>query len=254
MTLSFNRDLFVCAGLLCLASAPASAQNALPGENRATSPAAPSVTAVIAPSVTEHLQMQAGQIAGLNRLYDDYAARRMKHEINLAQWHNQLRHSPAYYEHGKAARLERSIHEAQRKVMADFLSTREKALKILTPVQRAQLESLANDTRIKVRGDRYYQMLLMRAEELWQAPLDNGFAPAMYPGQMHNERQARDYGHGNHGYGNYGVYGGYSYGHPQYGVYGSYSQGSVGVHAGVGRGGPSFGVSIGRVFGGWIYR
>jgi hypothetical protein len=246
MTFSIKQNLFVCAGLLCGAVMPVAAQNYPPAQGAVTSPSAPLPEA---PSITAHLQMPAEQIYQLNRLYDDYVARRMKHEANLAQWQNQLRHSPAYYEHGQVARLERNIYEVRQKVSRDFLSTREKALKVLTPVQRAQLEALSRDARIRVRGDRYHQLLLLPVEQLWQVRLDNGFESPIYPEHRYDGRHPRDYGHGN-----YGVYGGYSYGHPQYGVYGSYGQSSVGVHAGIGRGGPSFGIGIGRIFGGWVHR
>jgi hypothetical protein len=47
----------------------------------------------------------------------------------------------------------------------------------------------------------------------------------------------------------YGVYGGYAYGLPHYGVGANYGRGPVGVHAGIGSGGPRVGVSIGGVLG-----
>lgn len=199
--------------------------------------------------------MQAGQISQLNRLYDAYAARRLKQENTLMQLQNQLRQAqaPTAFDQNKATRLLREINEAQQKVAADLLTTRANALKVLTPVQRSQLEGLATDPRIRVPGDRYYQLLLMPVEAIWQLPLDNGWQPGQpqnYTNQYPRDQRATDQRTRDNGSGSYGVYGGYSYGYPDYGVYGNYGQGGVGVQVGIGRGGPSIGVGIGRVFGG----
>jgi Spy/CpxP family protein refolding chaperone len=204
----------------------------------------------LAPSITTHLQMQLGQIEQLNRLYDGYTARRLKQEAGLMKLQNQMQQAqaPTTFDQNKATRLLREINEAQQKVASDLLATRANAIKILTPVQRLQLESLATDARIRVPGDRYYQLLLMPVEALWQVPLDNGWQPGQpqsHADQYPGNRRTRD-----NGSGSYGVYGGYSYGYPDYGVYGNYGQGGVGVQVGIGRGGPSIGVGIGRVFGG----
>ena len=245
MKFTMKRNILTCLGLLGLAALPALAQNTLPGTAPSPSGAMlPPPIAPAPPSITAHLQMQPGQIGQLNRLYDDYASQRLKHEASIAQWQNQLRQAQAStpFDQNRATRLLREINEAQQKVAQDFLAARSKALKVLTPVQRSQLESLSTDARIRVLGDRYYQLLLMPVDGLWQLPLDNGLLPGSYYSERNpSDERARDSG-------SYGVYGGY--GQPDYGVYGSYGQGGVGVQVGIGRGGPSIGVGIGSVFGG----
>jgi hypothetical protein len=126
-----------------------------------------------------------------------------------------------------------------------------KALQILPPVQRSQLDALPHDPRFLLRRDSLYQLLLAPISELG-APVENLEA------REHAGVDARD-PYNRHprsnGVGSYGVYGGYGYGYgygyggPQARVYGGYQQGAVGVHAGVGLGGPTVGISIGRVFG-----
>ena len=255
-------NILTCIGLLCFSMMPTVAQNAPagapvgePGMGSYPSTAAmPSTAAptsqMAAPSITTHLQMQSGQVAQLNRLYDAYATRRLKQETNLMQLQNQLSQAqaPTTFDQNKATRLLREINETRQKVAADLLVTRANALKVLTRVQRSQLEGLATDARIKMPGDRYYQLFLMPVEAIWQLPVEHGLQPGQpqsYANQYPRDQQARD-----NGSGSYGVYGGYSYGYPDYGVYGNYGQGGVGVHVGIGRGGPSIGVGIGRVFGG----
>lgn len=229
--------LFAIGALLSVLSLPALAQY----------PSAPvGEAAVAAPSVSlpQILQLQARQIEGLDRLYDGYASRRAAKEANIARWAGQLRaaQAPTSFDARAATRLQQNIGEAQQKVAADLLSTRAKALQMLPPVQRAQLESLATDSRFKVRSDRYFQLFLLPVEQLWQQSLA-GKSARLLP----NQRQSR---YRDQGAGSYGVYGGYGYGQPQIGVYGSYGQGPVGVHAGVGRGGASIGIGIGGIFGG----
>ena len=148
------------------------------------------------------LQLEDGQIERLKRLHDDHIER-------AASWNN------------------------TRKIADDLKQTRAKSLRVLTPVQRAQLESFATDSRFQWRADWMHPLLLQPVDE------------ADYPEpRARSKRRSRLKGSGN-----YGVYGGYSYGRPDVGVYGNYGQGAVGVHGGIGRGGPSIGVSIGRVFG-----
>lgn len=232
----------VVVACLC-AAMPARALETRLGDNAARSDAASTAS-----SLTAYLQMTAPQIERLNRFYDDYADRRLTQETKMAQWQQQLQQAqaPTSFDERRATRLLRDIGEAQQKVVADFLSTRAKALKTLTPVQRAQLETLTTDSRMEVRRDRYYQILLLPVENMWQAAPET---ERRLSSNQNQNRQPRRY----KGNGSYGVYGGYGYGQPQYGVYGSYGEGPIGVHAGIGRGGPSIGIGIGRVFGGgWL--
>ncbi len=221
-------------------------------------------------SILSHLQLRPGQVERLSRLYDDYAARRSEHQEKISLWQGQLTTAQQDGDERAATRLARDINDARREVEDDFLSARGKALKTLTRVQRAQLQSVASDPRIKIRRDKYFQLLLMPAHNIWQAPLlhepaasstlnpaqpnrsypdrsypDRRYPDRRYPGRSRG-RRARSAG------GSYGVYGGYGYRQPQYGVYGNYGQGPVGVHAGIGRGGPSVGIGVGGVFGGFL--
>lgn len=251
-----NLHIFACAGLLCLTIAPVSAHNTLAGAGvladvDATPPAS---NTPLAPSVTAHLQMQAGQIERLSRLFDVYAARRFQQEASIAQRQNQLTAIQATtpFDQAQAGRLRRAISEAQQQVTTDFLATHVKALKMLMTVQRAQLEALANDTRLKVRHDKYYELLLLPTEQLWQSPLPT----ERNRGELERNglpSRPRQQAHHN-GSANYGVYGGYGQGEPQYGVYGNYGKGRTGVQVGIGRGGPSVGIGIGGIFGGWHRR
>lgn len=242
MKFSISLNSLACAGLLCLAMLPANAHNDL-----AEGTAAPlsSASRQLAPSITSHLQMRAGQIEQLNRLFDAYATHRSEQEANLARWQNQLDQMPTpTADPGQASHLRRDINEAQQQVTTDFLTTRDKALKTLLPVQRAQLAALATDPRIKVRGDQYYELLLLPVEQLGQFPMSREFEESRLTSRPRRQPRHRSSA-------NYDIYGGYSQGQPQYGVYGSYGQGSTGVQVGVGRGGPSIGISVGGIFGGW---
>jgi hypothetical protein len=197
----------------------------------------------MAASLTEHLQMQGSQMERLNRLYDRYAPRRAKQESTLARQQSELQRAqaPTTFDQSQAARLLREVEQTRQKMASDFLETRADALKVLTSVQRSQLEFLANDTRTRMRNDSYYQLLVAPLDEAW--PMDNSVL-APYRGYPANGRDER-----NNPSGRYGVYGGYGYGQPQYGVYGSVGQGPVGIYGGVGRGGPSIGIGIGGIFG-----
>lgn len=253
--LSVGKNL-VLSGLLSMATLPVAALQVPSRIDEATakpldeaplssvSPSSPTAEA----SLTAHLRMQAGQIERLNRLYNDYISRRVKEEAHIQDWQSQLQQaqSPASYDERKATRLLRDISNAEQKVATAFLASRAQALKTLNPVQRAQLEAMSTDSRMKLHHDRYYQLLLLGVEDIWRAPAETRTERRMSESRAHNRRPARYKGNGS-----YGVYGGYGYGGPQYGVYGNYGQGAIGVHAGIGRGGPSFGIGIGRVFGGW---
>ena len=140
----------------------------------------------------------------------------------------------------------------------DFVAVQTRALQILTPLQRAQLDSIVDDSRLRIRDDQYSQLLLtpLRTKD---STRNNDYRDQ--ENQRNNERQraekqpgkSRNRNRRSNGSGSYGVYGGYSYGGPNYGVYGNYGQGNVGVGATIGRYGPSIGVNVGRVFGGrWL--
>ncbi len=194
-------------------------------------------------SIIAHLQLRSGQTERLSRLYDDYASKRLEHEDQIARWQSELRRAQYSSDERQETKLARSINDTRRQVEDDLLGTRFKALKTLTLVQRAQLKSVARDPRVRLRHDRYFQLLLMPAQGLWQAPLQRDYVPASSQNRTRSRRSQYKGG-------NYGVYGGYGYGQPQYGVYGNYGKGPIGVHAGIGRGGPSIGIGIGGVFGG----
>ncbi len=231
-----NRRFFAIGALLCLATPPLRAQNAASNSVRSAAPMALSLSA--------YLQMSGDQIGRFDRQFDAYAARRSQQEATLFQLQGQLAQAqaPTAFDERKAARLLREISQARQKVAADLLSSRAKALEILGPVQRSQLQSLPTDPRFVVQNDRFYQLLLLPVENLWQDSANNG---RTWTQQTRNSQPS-----GLAGRGSYGVYGGYSYGGPSYGVYGSYGQGPIGVHAGVGRGGVSVGIGIGGIFGG----
>ncbi|MBW3636952.1 MAG: hypothetical protein KY445_10915 [Armatimonadetes bacterium] len=234
-----KRPLFAIGGLLCLMILPAKAQNAASNSTRSAAPTALSLSA--------YLQMSRDQIGRFDRQFDAYAARRSKQEATLFQLQGQLAQAqaPTSFNERKASRLLGEIGETRQKVAADLLSSRAKALEILGPVQRSQLQSLTSDPRFTVQNDRFYQLLLLPVENLWQNSSNNGRDERVWSQQTHNSQPS-----GLAGRGSYGVYGGYSYGGPSYGVYGSYGQGPIGVHAGVGRGGVSVGIGIGGIFGG----
>jgi Spy/CpxP family protein refolding chaperone len=190
-------------------------------------------------SLAAHLQLKEAQLQSLDRLYDSYAALRAGHNEKMARWQSQLRRAqaPSSFNEREASRLTREMSAAQQKLSADFLWARSRALRVLTPVQRAQLEALAGDSRIAARPDKYLQLLVLPEEEF------ESLGPSqLLPPSQHTTRGASRRSKGT---ARYGVYGGYSYGGPNYGVYGSYGHGPVGVHVGIGRGGPSIGIGIG---------
>lgn len=205
-------------------------------------------------SLAALLQLQAAQSERLARLSNDWSARRHAQQSKIALNQSQL--APvaqgAAGDARRAARLGRDIETARRKMDSDWVSTRAKARQILSPVQRAQLDSLSGDPRYRLRSDSFYQLLvapvLVAPDAGLNAPQNQDDAArrnwldARRRAGFADSTPAR-------GTASYGVYGGYSYGGPNLGVYGGYHQGPVGVHAGVGLGGPSIGVSIGRVFG-----
>ncbi|WP_106380381.1 hypothetical protein [Abditibacterium utsteinense] len=256
--------LWAGAACLCLTHSPARAQtqkisrleaNRVAANRGAASTKNEGTIASARPiiSLAAFLQMRAAQITRLNRISDDYNSRRLKQQTTMAQSQEDLRSAqlPGSFDEKKAARLSGEINLARQKVAADFLAARTKALQTLDSVQRAQLESLATDTRFEVRTDRFYQLFLLPLEELFSAQF--GATERREYLQMQSARGPRSgtskrSGTGA-GTGTYGVYGGAGYGGPQYGVYGGYGRGPVGVHVGVGRGGPTIGVGIGGIFG-----
>lgn len=200
-------------------------------------------------SLAAILQLKSDQIARLNRIYDDLAARRLKQENTLAGLQNQLRlaQSPTAFDERKASRSMRDISELQQKISADFLSARGKSLQVLEAVQRAQLESVATDPRFQVRDDGFSQLLLLPVDQVGglQLNANSRFEPA----RNRNSRAPQRNGRGS-GTATYGAYGGYGYGGPDYGVRAGYGRGPIGVYAGVGRGGPRIGIGIGGILGG----
>ena len=227
------------------AAVPASALE-VPRANRTASalPLAPAQASTEA-SLATLLALQSAQAARLNRLYDNYAAQRLAQESKIVQWQAQLRRvqSPQSFDERLAARLLRDIREAQASVASGLLSARARALASLSSVQRAQLESVPTDKRVRVRRDYLYHLLLMPVAQLESLP-HTGRTQSLDGRAYPQSRSAR-----RRGAASYSVYGGYAYGQPQYGVGARYGRGSVGVHAGVGRGGPSVGISIGGVLG-----
>ncbi|HEX8464185.1 MAG TPA: hypothetical protein VF627_06145 [Abditibacterium sp.] len=236
-----NIRLLALGGALMSLSFPAVAQSSIPTQN-STSTAASNAAEV---SLIALLQMPMAQIERLNRLYADFASRRAGQENYQARLQTQLTaaQSPTSFDEKKAASLLRELGENRQKSASEFVSTRAKALQILQPVQRAQLQSIATDSRYQFKRDAYFLLLLLPVE---QSEATQFFArqPLSQPNfaQRNNARFP--------GSGNYGVYGGYGLGGPNYGVYGGYGVGGVGVYGGLGRGGPSIGIGIGGLFGG----
>jgi Spy/CpxP family protein refolding chaperone len=128
------------------------------------------------------LDLSDGQRAALDRLYDEFAQRRIEQEGKIARWRDDLQkaQSPTSFDERKAAGLLQSISEAGQKITDAFLRVRGKALEVLTPAQRAQLQELAAramSTRQDMAlappaRDHYYQLLLLPVEALLQTPVD----------------------------------------------------------------------------------
>ena len=246
-----SKSLFLLAvGTLIAVNLDARAQTqnsiskAIPTKNEANLKAArPTV------SLAAILQLQDNQIARLNRVYDDLAARRSKQETTLAQLQNGLQsaQSPTAFDEKKASRSMREITQLQQKISADFLSARAKSLQVLEPVQRAQLESLASDPRFSVRNDQFSRLLLLPSEQFGKVRSGADFRFENAPNRSSRAPRRRGYGGGT---ATYGVYGGYGYGGPDVGVRAGYGRGPVGVNIGVGRGGPRIGIGIGGILGG----
>lgn len=226
------------AGLFFFASTPVFAQ----GEGARQEPGATRLSPSAA-SLTQHLQMGSNQIERLDRLYQRYAPARAKQEAALAQQRSELQsaQAPTTFDERKSARLLRDIEQTKQEMAADALAARADALKILTPVQRSQLEAYSRDSRIIMREDNAYLLLASPVYESWG---QNNTVRSATSGRPYERRRDKDPITGR-----YGVYGGYGYGGPQYGVYGSAGKGAIGVYGGLGRGGPSIGIGIGRVFG-----
>lgn len=257
--------------LLASVSAPAHALTVqAEGLEQAPPRAQPAASAMA--SLASHLQAEAEQVGQLDRLYEGYASRRQQQEALIVGRQDELARAENLSDRRRAG-LRSEIQNAQRKMEADLLAARARALKILTPVQRAQLEALAQDARVQVRRDRYYQLLLMPVQAMEPLPLPrdgatrdggtrdggtrdgaarDGRESASQRERTSSGRSSRNRSARRKGTVRYGAYGGYAYGQTQYGVGASYGRGPVGVHAGIGRGGPAVGVSIGGVLGrGW---
>lgn len=214
---------FVVLSVLGSTALPVWSQNALPIKQSGVEQSGASSGV----SLSRLLQLSAAQIEQLNRFYSEFAAREAAQQAKT--------------------RSPQSVEKARQKVAADWRSTRARARQFLPPVQRSQLDSIANDPRFQLRRDSFYQLLAPgEAEFVAVSALKSDEA-------RHNWLEARRLenfnGNAARGTGSYGVYGGTGYSGPQAGIYGGYQQGAVGVHAGVGSGGPSVGISIGRVFG-----
>ena len=245
--------------LLAAAAAPASALNVRAQdaeamrESGADAPASTASPASSGVSLASRLQLREEQAEQLDRLYEGYATRRLEQEAGIERRQAELdrAQAPASFDEKGAARLARQNSEAEQKITSSLLAARTSALKVLSSVQRAQLESVAEslgEGRIKLRRDRYFQLLLMPADEREPLPLPRDARTR----ELHerSDRSSRSRSGRRKGTVSYGAYGGYGYGGPQYGVGASYGRGPVGVHAGIGRGGPSVGVSIGGILGG----
>jgi Spy/CpxP family protein refolding chaperone len=263
--IAMNKSAAPLSLILCMAISPAIAPAIADEQNKSEPPLtvgthlpAPTTTSLNASGtpnsaapvsqevlIANHLSLQNGQIERLNRLYDAYATERIKQEKNLDEWHIQLKiaQAPATFDEGKASRLMRDINKAQQRVADSFLSTRSKALDVLNETQRIQLQALASDSKIKVRNDKLFQLLMLAPSEFWRLPIDSDSERRLLSEREYKERQKR-----NSAVGSYGVYAGYGWGRPDYGIYGGYGRDGVGVNVGIGRGGPSIGINIGNVF------
>lgn len=251
----------ILALLLLAGAAPASALNVRNVRSEAVEETREASTAASsAVSLSLHLQLRLEQAERLDRLYEGYAARRLEHEVGIERRQSELARaqSPASFDARRAEKLARQNSEAEQKITSGLLAARAQALKVLSPVQRAQLESLSeslDDGRVRLRRDRYFQLLLMPADEREPLPLPRDARTREVherSNRADRERSNRNRSARRKGTVSYGAYGGYGYGGPQYGVGASYGRGPIGVHAGIGRGGPSLGVSIGGILGrGW---
>jgi hypothetical protein len=215
----FKRGITVgVTALLCLVAAPAGAQNlySSPPPTPLTKPNVPlaqqkqqyldgvsAAPASEAYSVVRHLALGLSHIERLDRLYDAFAAVRRKEEVRIAGWQEDLKRaqSPATLDERKANDLVRNITGAQQKIASAFLQARAAALKGLSPVERAQLESLSR-TPEQLRDDSYRQLLLLPLESVLQAPLQPSLNHPV-PGQLSADRE-RDKRQRS-GYGSYGV-------------------------------------------------
>jgi hypothetical protein len=184
-------------------------------------------------SLPAKLGLNVRQTSRLDSLYNTFALRRMDQEAKIAGWQQELQQAqaPANFDQHKVSRLLKSIAGAQENIRDVFLQARGEALKVLTPQQRDQLQTMATGLAtsthsasngvLPVRDDQYRQLLLMPVEQLLQTPID------IQTGRRLLAERARE----RNSYYDRGYYGG-----SPFGVYGRYGHRRSGFGIGIGRG------------------
>ncbi|HEX9996225.1 MAG TPA: hypothetical protein VGB45_03715 [Abditibacterium sp.] len=200
-------------------------------------------------SLAAYLQLQNKQTDKLARFSDDFAVKREQHRAKISWWHSEQRRAQKDGNERAAMEIERDIEAEELKTGRELQAIRAKALQILPPVQRSQLEFAGRDPRLNLRRDEWYQLLISPVDDFAPTTMLSENARRSLDKRDSRRDDSRRNDSRSRGGGSYGVYGGY-YGRPDVGVYGNYGVGGVGVHAGIGRNGPTIGVGIGRVFGG----
>ncbi len=187
-TLGVALLLCLAPGHLLFAQAPQTADG-LPAEPFATATGPPEVrpptteaqavqasgapSAQAAVSVVTLLGLDERQVDRLDRLYDDYARNRLTQQEIIGQKGQDLvaAQSPASFDERRAGRLVKDIGGAEQKVAEAFLKSQAAALRLLTAGQRSRIEGLRAAPQ-GVRGDKYRELLLLRVQDLWQAPVE----------------------------------------------------------------------------------
>jgi hypothetical protein len=204
-------------------------------------------------SLPQTLNLSQGQAVALDDIYSGFAMRRVEQEGKIVKWQSDLQkaQSPTDFNERRAAGLLQSIADAQRVISDNFIAARGKAIKVLTPAQRLQLQTIATASTANEPSsvgivdarpsgpapaqDAYFQLLLMPAADILQTPVDTQTVRRQY--------DRNNYAYSNRGrtsvFGSFGVFGGHSYSGIGIGGLGfglGYGLGGFGHHRHRGRG------------------
>lgn len=170
-TKTTHRNLMTTLTLLGLAAvSPLWAQSA-PAPTAAETPTAPAARPV--ESVVSLLMLTPQEIGLLDRIYDKYAGIRLEQEAKITLWQEELKRVESQMppDGKKQAKLVGNIKGAEQRIAVVFTKARADALKQLMPTHHAHLMTVPTAPNT-VRDDKYRQLLLMPATELWQTSID----------------------------------------------------------------------------------
>lgn len=131
-------------------------------------------------SVAWVLELDQREMAQMDRIYEKYASIRLAREAELGPLRDDLekegKETPL--DESKLANLSRKIRNAESSIASAFVLAHASAIRQLGSDHLEHLRTLPTNSEA-FRDDRFWQLLVMKAEDLWSNPIDDKAAGVM---------------------------------------------------------------------------